>query len=55
MTDNSTAVAYINNMGGSKSNDCNEISRQVWLWCINEGIWLTCSHIPGILNTEADK
>ncbi|CAG2253841.1 unnamed protein product [Mytilus edulis] len=54
LTDNTTAVAYINNMGGSKSLDCNEISRSLWLLCIENGIWLSCTHIPGKLNTEAD-
>ncbi|CAG2245706.1 unnamed protein product [Mytilus edulis] len=55
LTDNTTAVAYINNIGGSKSLDCNEISRSLWLLCIENGIWLSCTHIPGKLNTEADK
>ncbi|CAG2256276.1 unnamed protein product [Mytilus edulis] len=55
LTNNTTAVAYINNIGGSKSLDCNEISRSLWLLCIENGIWLSCTHIPGKLNTEADK
>ena len=28
--DNTTAVCYINNMGGSKSPDCNSVARQIW-------------------------
>ena len=55
LSDNMTAVAYISNMGGTKSLDCNEISRNIWLWCIQNGIWLSCSHIPGKSNIEADK
>ena len=55
LTDNSTAVAYINNMGGTKSLNCNKISRNIWLWCIENGIWLSCSHIPGKSNIEADE
>ena len=55
LTDNSTAVAYINNMRGTKSLNCNKISRNIWLWCIENGIWLSCSHIPGKSNIEADK
>ena len=32
MTDNTTTVAYICNMGSSQSLDCNEITRAIWLW-----------------------
>ncbi|VDI80889.1 Hypothetical predicted protein [Mytilus galloprovincialis] len=52
--DNTTAVAYISNMGGTKSIDCNTISRQIWLFCKDNDIWLTCTHIAGKENL-ADK
>ena len=42
-------------MGGTKSLNCDKISRTIWLWCIENGIWLSCSHIPGKSNIEADK
>ena len=32
--DNTTALAYINNMGGSKSNAVNQLAVQIWEWCI---------------------
>ena len=32
--DNTTALAYINNMGGSKSNALNQLAVQIWEWCI---------------------
>ncbi|CAG2195281.1 unnamed protein product [Mytilus edulis] len=54
LTDNTTAVAYISNMGGTKSIDCNTISRQIWLFCKDNDIWLTCTHIAGKENL-ADK
>lgn len=54
-TDNTTAVAYINSMGGSRSESCCKIARQIWLWCIKREIWLTAVHLPGSLNTEADR
>ena len=38
-----------------KSEDCNLISKQIWLWCIENNIWLSCSHIAGKVNVEADK
>ena len=55
MSDNATAVPYINNMGGSHSPSCNDMARAVWEWCIGRDIWLTTSHIPGKLNVIADE
>ena len=52
--DNTTAVAYINNMGGSHSLGCNAKAREIWLWCISRHIWVTAVHLPGHMNTEAD-
>ena len=53
LTGNSTAASYINNMGGTKSELCNSISKEIWSWCIEKNIWLSCSHIAGKSN-EAD-
>ena len=52
--DNSTAVAYINNMGGIKSPDCDRAAREIWQWCAARKIWVTAAHLPGKLNVEAD-
>ena len=54
MVDNSTAVAYINAMGGMKSTLCNEIAKKIWFWCIERGLWLSACHIPGKSNVQAD-
>ena len=54
MTDNTTTMSYINNMGG-KIRPCNNITRQIWNWAILKNIWLISSYIPGKLNTEADQ
>ena len=54
-SDNTTAVAYINAMGGIKSADCNNMAWQIWLWCIEREIWLSACHIPGSMNMEADS
>lgn len=53
-TDNATAVAYINDMGGTKSPEINEIAKQIWIWCIENNVWLTACHLPGHLNVNAD-
>lgn len=52
--DNSTAVAYINNMGGVKSRACNEMAIQIWNWCSERNIWITAAHLAGSKNVEAD-
>ena len=53
--DNTTALAYINNMGGSRSKELNQLTVQIWGWCISRNIWLSAVHIPGRLNTGADE
>lgn len=52
--DNSTAVSYVNEMGGTRSLTCNDISLLIWDWCVDNDVWITCSHIPGKANYEAD-
>ena len=53
--DNTTAVAYIAHMGGSKSQDCNELAKQLWKWCIARNIWVSVVHLPGVQNIVADR
>ena len=52
-SDNTTTVAYINNLGGTKD-DCNEIARKIWLWCQKHDNWISAVHLPGVDNTLAD-
>ena len=52
--DNTTAVAYVNHMGGAKSHACDSVAREMWAWCIARNIWISACHIPGIIN-EADR
>ena len=54
-TDNTTAVSYVNDMGGCRSSPCNEVSRRIWLWAESRKIWLSAVHIPGIYNDVADQ
>ena len=49
--DNTTAVSYINCMGGSRSKECNTLARQIWLWCIENQIWVSATHIPRYTET----
>ena len=52
--DNTTAIAYVNKMGGTHSVACNSLAKQIWAWAIDHNIWLSATHIPGKDNVEAD-
>ena len=56
MIDNTTAVAFINNMGTCHTPECHSLAVQIWEFSISEDItWLTAEHIPGSLNVRADR
>ena len=55
MSDNSTAISYVNKLGGMKSRKCNALAKKIWEWCIHKGVHISAAHIPGILNKIADK
>ena len=52
--DNSTAVAYINSMGSTKSPVLDSLSRSIWEWCMSRDIHISAQHIPGKANVKAD-
>ena len=52
---NTTAVAYLNNMGGSQSSELNALTRAIWELAMKKSNWLSAVHIPGKHNIEADK
>ena len=54
LSDNTTTVCSINKMGSIHSPNCNAITKCIWEWAISRNIWLTASHLPGVLNKEAD-
>lgn len=54
-TDSTTTVSYVNNFGGVKSYDCNQISQKIWQFCIDNNMWIMCAHIPGTDNVDADQ
>ena len=53
-SDSTTAIAYINNMGGLVSNSCNHLTKEIWTYCTGQKIWLSAVHIPGKDNNTAD-
>ncbi|XP_060602200.1 uncharacterized protein LOC132755347 [Ruditapes philippinarum] len=53
-SDNTTCCAYINKLGG-RCKELNDLSREIWFWCIDRGIHLSAAHVAGSANTEADR
>lgn len=51
--DNTTAIKYLNKMGGRKV-DLNNLTKEIWVWCVDRGITISVFHIPGSLNVRAD-
>ena len=53
MSDNITAVSYVNNKWGIKSDFLNKIAKELWVWCTPQNMWVSAAHIAGTQNTEA--
>ncbi|CAK1595512.1 unnamed protein product [Parnassius mnemosyne] len=52
--DNTTAISYVNRMGGIQFPHLNQLARNIWQWCEERHIKLTASYISSKENTEAD-
>jgi hypothetical protein len=52
--DNTTAVAYLHNIGGTHCPKLLHLALEVWEWCEKRNIFLLPQHIPGKTNVEAD-
>lgn len=55
LSDNTATVGALNNMGSSKSLKLHKVICQIWEWALSKGVWLSASHIPGVLNEITDK
>ncbi|KAJ8911118.1 hypothetical protein NQ315_003293 [Exocentrus adspersus] len=53
--DNTTAVAYINRMGGLNTLGLNSITEEIWNWCEDRNFLIHASYIRSKDNVEADK
>ena len=54
MLNNTTAIACLNHMGTSHSDSCNNLTFNIWSWCIEHNIFVSAAHIPGVENVVAD-
>ena len=52
--DNTTAISYVNRMGGTKYLYLHSLSKLIWQWCEQRNIWIFASYIPSKENVEAD-
>lgn len=52
--DNTTALAYVNKMGGVKFDHLSQLARKIWQWCEMRKLWITAAYIPSKENYEAD-
>ena len=43
--DNITALAYLNKMGGIKSDSLNAITKEVWEWCKERRLWIFAEYV----------
>lgn len=53
--DNTTAISYINRMGGIQFSHLNKLARTIWQWCEERNLWLFASYINSKDNVEADE
>jgi len=52
--DNTTAVSYVNNMGGTHSKALCSLALEVWEWALKRNLTLRAEYLPGHLNQRAD-
>ena len=52
--DNTTAISYINRMGGIQFENLNQITKEIWKWYERRNLWIFASYISSRMNWEAD-
>ncbi|XP_071576800.1 uncharacterized protein [Temnothorax nylanderi] len=52
--DNTTAIAYINKMGGIQFPILSRLAKEIWNWCEKRNIWIFASYISSRDNAKAD-
>lgn len=53
--DNTTAISYVNRMGGIQYPHLNRITRLIWKWCEERNIVIFASYIRSAENIDADR
>jgi hypothetical protein len=52
--DNTTVVAYLNKVRGTRSEQLLRITEQIWTHCLSKKIMITAEHLSGTQNVQAD-
>lgn len=52
--DNTTAISYVNRMGGVRFPHLNQVTKDLWQWCENRNIFVFASYISSQDNEIAD-
>ncbi|XP_043470998.1 uncharacterized protein LOC122504134 [Leptopilina heterotoma] len=52
--DNTTAISYINRMGGIQFQSLSKVAKTIWQWCEHRNITIFASYIPSSKNKTAD-
>lgn len=53
--DNTTAIAYINRMGGIRFPKLTALCKEIWKWCEKRKLWIFATYIKSKENILADK
>jgi hypothetical protein len=53
--DNTAAISYIRNRGGTASSKLTALAQQILDWCTIRNLRVQTTHIAGVLNVEADE
>jgi len=53
--DNTTAISYINRMGGIQFPKYNQLARKIWQFCEKRELWVFASYIASKANIIADR
>lgn len=53
--DNTTAISYINKMGGIKYQKYNKLTRSIWQWAEARNVFLVATYISSSDNVNADR
>lgn len=53
--DNTTAISYINRMGGIQFERLSRLAKIIWQWCEERKIWIFASYVRSADNSRADK
>lgn len=53
--DNTTAISYVNRMGGVQLQKLSNLAKKIWKWCEARNIWIFASYISSRENVEADE